>query len=58
MADEIEWDEKLCKNCNICVEICPQKGLKFENGKLKLTGKCLKCRMCEKYCPDMALKIK
>ncbi|MBW3022036.1 4Fe-4S binding protein [Candidatus Woesearchaeota archaeon] len=53
----MNWDRKLCKKCNICIEICSQKGLEFKDGELKLTGNCIKCKLCEKYCPDVALKI-
>ncbi|MEA3430131.1 MAG: 4Fe-4S binding protein [Nanoarchaeota archaeon] len=54
----LEWNEKRCKKCNICVDVCPQKILKWKDGKLIMDGKCIKCRMCEKFCPDIALKIK
>lgn len=53
----LKWDKKLCKNCNICLEICPKKGLVFKDGELVFEGECIKCMMCEKYCPDMGIKI-
>jgi len=53
----LKWDKKKCKFCNLCIELCPQKGLSFEDGNLKLTKKCLKCKICEKYCPDRGIEI-
>ena len=53
----LKWDEKLCKFCNLCIQMCPKKCLKFEGKELVQTGDCIKCAICEKYCPEMGLKI-
>ncbi|MFH1637830.1 MAG: 4Fe-4S binding protein [Candidatus Woesearchaeota archaeon] len=58
LGSGICWDEKLCKRCDICVNLCSAKGLKLENNELELTGKCIKCRMCERYCPERAIEVK
>ena len=42
---ELEVDGD-CKDCEVCVQACPQKVLKLEKGKLELTDK-YKCDLCE-----------
>ena len=53
----LEWDEKLCKFCNLCIKMCPKKILKFEDKELKQDEGCIDCSICEKYCPEMGLKV-
>ncbi len=62
---KITIDERLCKNCLICVTICPKKvyGVKdvAEEGKKvpfpEHPDKCTVCRMCELFCPDFAINV-
>ncbi|MBW2987432.1 4Fe-4S binding protein [Candidatus Woesearchaeota archaeon] len=54
----LEWDEKLCKFCNLCIQMCPKKCLKFEGKELVQGEGCIDCGICEKYCPEMGLKLK
>ena len=49
-----------CKECGICIEMCPQKV--FTEGiddKPVITrgDACKGCRLCEYYCPDFAVRI-
>lgn len=63
---EIYIDEKLCKGCNYCIEICP-KDVLVKSDKLSQKGyliavvekeeDCIACRMCERICPDFAISI-
>jgi NAD-dependent dihydropyrimidine dehydrogenase PreA subunit len=52
-------DEKLCTNCNTCVEICPVNV--FESGekkpKIKSPKECIGCRACEAQCPTSAIIV-
>lgn len=58
-------DEKLCKGCAICVNICPRKV--FDISTQLSTGynisspsrpqDCIKCRLCEMSCPDFAIEV-
>jgi len=62
----IEIDERLCKGCNYCVEMCP-KGVLAKSDKLSPKGylipevlkpdNCVICRTCERICPDFAISV-
>jgi len=59
-------DDKLCKGCFICINICP-KGVYIPSRELNERGyhipipinidKCIKCKLCEYYCPDFAIHV-
>ena len=62
----INIDEKLCKGCYYCVEICPRKVLgKSEElspkgyliAKAERPEDCVVCSMCERTCPDFAISV-
>ncbi|HHT9130075.1 MAG TPA: NADH-quinone oxidoreductase subunit NuoB [Candidatus Brocadiaceae bacterium] len=58
----IEIDNEKCKECNVCVEVCPTDAYTWieENGKryLQLShAKCVFCGMCEDACPFKAVTI-
>ncbi len=63
---KIVIDEKFCKGCGICIELCPAQILKKAE-KLSLMGahpvvvsdesKCTACKICEIYCPDFAIYL-
>ncbi|WP_129600161.1 EFR1 family ferrodoxin [Anaerophilus nitritogenes] len=42
-----------CKNCKICVEVCPMGSIDFEDVS-KFNGICIKCGACIKKCPSNA----
>jgi 2-oxoglutarate ferredoxin oxidoreductase subunit delta len=64
---KIRIDEKLCKGCLFCVEVCP-KNVLVKSTKLGPKGyiiveaerqeECIECEMCEKICPDFAISIR
>jgi 2-oxoglutarate ferredoxin oxidoreductase subunit delta len=59
-------DEKRCKGCERCVEVCPQ-GVISMSKKLNEKGyffampteqpKCLGCALCAINCPDVAIEV-
>ena len=52
-------DEKLCKNCGQCGEICPPKALRVEEKSLSFDyGRCIRCFCCLEVCPEGAVAIK
>ncbi|MDD2554526.1 MAG: 4Fe-4S binding protein [Desulfotomaculaceae bacterium] len=52
---------KSCKNCNICINICPKEVLDpDENGlpRVNRPDKCTACGLCASHCPDFAIEVK
>lgn len=50
-------DMDKCVKCMKCVNDCPEKNIKFVNGKIKLGHHCDMCMRCSFYCPTDAFKI-
>lgn len=46
-----------CINCKRCVNICPQKNIKFEDGKFKFGHDCVLCMGCSFNCPTDAISV-
>ena len=51
--------KEYCKQCYLCIKLCPFKNMKMEDGVPVLIDpkKCKKCKICEKYCPEMGLEV-
>jgi 2-oxoglutarate ferredoxin oxidoreductase subunit delta len=59
-------DERYCKGCLICVEVCPTEAI-ASSDKINANGyvvpvekdmsKCKVCGLCELMCPDFAIAI-
>jgi len=65
-AREIRIDGRLCKGCQICIQVCPHdvlaKADKVDNRGFYLPvvvnlEACTVCRMCEMECPDFAISV-
>lgn len=58
-VDRIEINEKWCKGCEICVELCPTQVLEMVDFKaaVKELEKCIGCMQCELRCPDFAIVV-
>ncbi len=65
-AAEIRIDERFCKGCALCVEVCP--GKVFAKGEKRSRAgyampdvvaveNCAVCLLCEMTCPDLALTV-
>jgi len=63
----VEIDEKRCKGCELCVEVCPKK-LLFLSKEIGSQGHypavfidekehCTACRLCVIVCPDVAITL-
>ena len=60
-------NEKRCKGCGLCIEVCPKKILQFDKSKLNEIGYhpvsvtdmslCIGCCSCARMCPDVILEI-
>jgi uncharacterized Fe-S center protein len=54
----LEWDERKCKGCNICMENCPNRAIRFEHSKFSVFyHHCKLCQHCVLICPKKALKM-
>ena len=63
---EIEFDQKRCKGCAICVSVCNKECLEvsdsFNEGGYyypvqKEGAECTGCGACVKLCPDFAVTV-
>ena len=56
----ISINQKWCKRCGICLELCPQHVFESkELGRIEpaRTEDCKVCRLCEVYCPEFAITV-
>ncbi|MFX0082701.1 MAG: ferredoxin family protein [Candidatus Hodarchaeota archaeon] len=62
----IEIIEDLCKGCEYCIEICPEKIFNkskklnqrgYSIPEIKNSDSCTYCKRCELICPEMAINI-
>lgn len=50
---------EVCKECGLCVEICPPQVLcKTEKGLSFDYGRCIRCFCCQEICPEGAIALK
>jgi ferredoxin len=50
--------EEWCLGCGRCVDLCGQKALYVENGRVKVNPrKCVLCGYCAKACRDFCIKV-
>ncbi len=56
-----------CKECGLCIEMCPTKVLDRENTYnvygyrptfLKNRARCIGCKICENICPEFAIFVR
>ena len=63
----IAIDEKLCKGCLLCADVCPKKLLELDKSKVNAKGYnpiqctdltvCTACAMCGRICPDSVIRV-
>lgn len=52
---EVKWKSDNCINCGICAEVCREKAITIEDGKVAVDqSKCNYCGRCTKACPTDA----
>ncbi len=65
-AREIRIDDRFCKGCGLCLEVCPRnvfgKGEKrsragYAMPRVNALEMCAVCLLCEMTCPDLALTV-
>jgi 2-oxoglutarate ferredoxin oxidoreductase subunit delta len=53
-------DEAKCKQCGICVDVCPREVLAADDkGQIKVVNleACTGCLLCELSCPELAISL-
>ncbi|ACI17760.1 MAG TPA: ferredoxin family protein [Coprothermobacter proteolyticus] len=65
-ALKVVIDEELCKQCELCVAICPMHVLRisskinskgFHPAELFDNDKCISCGFCAMTCPERAIAV-
>ena len=67
MPGIVTVSDEICKGCELCAAVCPQKIIVLDLSKLNARGynpaacadpeKCIACGMCAIMCPDSAIKV-
>lgn len=56
---EMTIEEKACRGCQLCLDICPTECFSFNDGSQKAEvakiGNCIECLSCVYICPSMAI---
>ncbi|MEE8717365.1 MAG: 4Fe-4S binding protein [Coriobacteriales bacterium] len=60
-------DDRFCKGCGLCVDICPQHIIELDADRLTAKGyhparltdpdRCTGCTSCYQTCPDVAITV-
>ena len=52
-------DDELCKDCGICIDLCPRAVFDSSAGKPVATRleDCSGCLFCEWHCPEFAVRV-
>jgi ferredoxin len=46
-----------CKNCGLCIKLCPENAIEQKNPRKTIKGKCICCMRCVKFCPYKARNL-
>ncbi|HOV89856.1 MAG TPA: [Fe-Fe] hydrogenase large subunit C-terminal domain-containing protein [Syntrophorhabdaceae bacterium] len=56
---EISVNNRRCRKCSFCIQICPAKAIKLQKDNIKiLHERCIMCGSCITECPQKALNYK
>lgn len=63
----VHFDEKRCKGCGLCTNVCPVNIVALQKDKINLKGytpagvtdpeKCIGCTNCALMCPDEVITV-
>lgn len=58
---KIDLDDKACRGCQLCVDICPVKVFSFDEGKfiaqVSKEENCIGCLSCYYICPSTCITL-
>lgn len=56
----LKLNSSKCVGCGRCIEVCPHKVFRMDEGKTKIIDKddCMECGACAKNCPLNAIEVK
>lgn len=57
---QVTIDKNFCKNCLICLNICPKEVFGIDTNHeiyIKNLEDCIGCKLCENLCPDFAIEV-
>jgi len=59
-AVSLEFDEKLCNGCGMCVAVCPHAVFDLENKQAIRAdrGACMECGACARNCEQGAIRVR
>jgi NAD-dependent dihydropyrimidine dehydrogenase PreA subunit len=59
-AVSLEFDEKLCNGCGMCVAVCPHAVFEMQNKRAILAdrGACMECGACARNCEQGAIRVR
>jgi NAD-dependent dihydropyrimidine dehydrogenase PreA subunit len=56
----LEFNEKHCTGCGMCIKVCPHEVFGLKDGKAFIIEKdrCMECGACSLNCPYQAIKVR
>lgn len=56
----LQHDEEKCKNCGMCVTVCPHRVFEESGRKVRIIDRdlCMECGACARNCPYGAVEVK
>lgn len=56
-SSRLKIDSKKCIGCGKCVNVCPMKNLRLEEGRAVAKDRCTMCYRCVNLCPKQAITL-
>jgi ferredoxin len=51
------YADERCNHCLLCVQICPSRNIRLEDGHIHFADRCYLCMRCIHQCPQEAIQI-